>query len=76
MSRPRSNEKIMSFLEEKLEDIRCLLSDAVDVEEYRDAAILKQWKDCLFDALQIIKDNQRKGVSIEKGTQDDEKLPG
>jgi heme oxygenase len=76
MSRPKSNEKIMSFLEEKLEDIRCLLSDAVDAEEYSDAAILKQWKDSLFDALQIIKDNQRKGVIIEKGTQDDEKLPG
>lgn len=54
MGRPRNNEKLIQSLNNVMKEVAEYIDNAVAIENYSDAAIYKEWKDCIGQLMDLI----------------------
>ncbi len=54
MGRPKNNEKVIHLLNNAMKEVAEYIDTAVALENYRDAAIYKKWKDCIGQLMDLI----------------------
>ena len=69
MARPKSNEKAIKFVEGSLVGIEDKINNAVLLQEFKRAVILKEWKDCMIAVLNMLRGEAKneKPIGTDKG---------
>ena len=68
MARPKSNEKVIKFIEDGLENIEKKIDTAVLLQEFKKAVILKEWKDCMLAVLHMLRGEvKNKNTEVDSG---------
>jgi hypothetical protein len=62
MARPKNNKKVIETINSRLSDTRIFIDQAVAVEDYRTAELLKSWRDWLVSLSELIEDINKKEV--------------